>query len=865
MQKTTKKRIGLILFLLLLIIPITVFSQGYSGKNNANSNKPNQENQKEVPSFQEASVHDPSIIKAGDTYYAFGTHIDAAKSTDLMEWSNFTNGYTTPDNTLYGDLSENLAGSFEWAGEDDSDSAGGFAVWAPEAVWNEHYEHEDGSTGAYMMYYSASSTYIRSAIGYAVSKDVEGPYSYVDTIMYSDFHEKEGIKDAGSDVNKNWKNTNLPDLIEDGTIEGIRDEWFLDNGGYNYNDFTNSIDANLFFDEDGKMWMTYGSWAGGIFILEVDPTTGQPIYPGKDGVTEDGRMIDRYFGTKISGGYGRSGEGPYVNYDEETGYYFLYVTYGWLGADGGYQMRSFRSENPEGPYVDAAGDPAILPDSLDNGIPGNKPDSLEHADHGNKLMGNFLFERKVGDPGSGNGYGYMSPGHNSIFTDPDTGKRFLVFHTRFPDKGEMHELRVHQMFENKEGWLVAAPYRYAGEELAKVNRQDLIGDYQYINHGSDITGDIEKASYISLNKNNKISGAVEGSWKKTSHNQAEITIDNVTYDGVFIEQWDHSSESYVMTFTAMSQEGVTVWGSKMLDKTDEEIVEDVANDLSLGDIDNVISNVTLPVEGTRNSEITWETSDETVVTDSGEINRPGVDAEFATATLTATITKGDVSETKSFELTVLPTKEAGLVAHYPFENDLEESTGNFESGASTGDRLDNSGGTITFEDGQLGRAAAFDGESGVSLPDGLISSDAYSVSLWLKPEKLTPFTTAFFGATDPDNWISLLPSGTEDLENTMIWSGSSTWYDANTEMTIGTDEWTHLAFTVADGNIQIYINGEEKHTGSDFPNVFTNTSAKFGLGVNYWDTPYQGLMDDLQIYEGLLSPEEIKNITDSNE
>lgn len=80
------------------------------------------------------SVHDPSIIKNGNNYYVFGSHIDAAKSTDLQNWTKFTNGYTTPDNVIFDDLSENLAGSFAWAGEDDSDSKGGFAVWAPTVI-----------------------------------------------------------------------------------------------------------------------------------------------------------------------------------------------------------------------------------------------------------------------------------------------------------------------------------------------------------------------------------------------------------------------------------------------------------------------------------------------------------------------------------------------------------------------------------------------------------------------------------------------------------------------------------------------------------------------------------------------------------
>ena len=66
-------------------------------------------------------------------------------------------------------------------------------------------------------------------------------------------------------------------------------------------------------------------------------------------------LTDRYFGKRVSGGYTQSGEGADVVYDKETGYYYMTVTYGGLASDGGYNMRLFRSENPDGPYLDAAG------------------------------------------------------------------------------------------------------------------------------------------------------------------------------------------------------------------------------------------------------------------------------------------------------------------------------------------------------------------------------------------------------------------------------------------------------------------------------------------------------------------------------
>lgn len=853
MNKSLMRRFTFLFLMLVLLVPNIVLGEGTNkpvSQPSENSNMPYLDYQGTAPEFQNVSVHDPSIVKDGDTYYVFGSHIEAAKSTDLINWTRFTNGYTTPGNALYGNLSENLAGSFAWAGENDSDSKGGYSVWAPDVFWNKDYRNEDGTTGAYMMYYSASSTYIRSAIGFAVSQNIEGPYKYGDTVVYSGF-TRDDAYDNNSVINKKWTNTNIKKLIDNGTLTGARSEWFNANGSYANHIYPNAIDSNLFYDENGKLWMTYGSWSGGIFMLEIDKTTGKAIYPGQDGTTADGRLIDRYFGTKVAGGYFKSGEGPYVVYDKNTDYYYLYVTYGWLGADGGYNMRQFRSKTPDGPYVDAKGQNAVLPGNTDN------------APYGNKLMGNFLFERKVGDPGTGIGTGYVSPGHNSVYYDAETGQQFLIFHSRFPQTGEMHEVRVHQMFMNKDGWPVVAPYRYTGETLGKVNEQDLIGEYKFITHVKDNSATIRNSVFIRLNDDYTISGDVNGGWKKTRDNQAEITVNGVTYYGLFVRLWDETSERYVMTFTAMSKEGVSVWGSKLQVKTDEEIVTDVLNDLDLGDTANVISNLILPTEGTRHTEITWETSDSSVVTETGVINRPEAGSEPVTVTLTATISKGNVNATKSFTITVQPYKAAGLAAHYAFEDNLSDTTGKFSTGTVTGNRIDNTGGTISYVDGKNGKASVFNGASGVRLPNGLISSNSYSVSLWLKPEELTSFTTTFFGARDSNNWVSLVPNGPVG-GNTMVWSGSN-WYDAVTGMTINKGEWSHLAFSVDNGTIHVYVNGVEKFTGTNFPNLFTTTDASFSLGVNWWDTPYKGLMDELRIYEGALSPTEITNLAHINE
>lgn len=488
------------------------------------------------------SVHDPSIFKDADgTYYVFGSHIDAAKTTDLQNWTRFTNGYATTNNTIFGNLSQNLAGAFSWAGENLEDCVGGFAVWAPDVVYNPDYVNKDGSKGAYMIYFCTTSTYMRSVLAYAVSKDADGPYEFVDTLIYSGFTPNDSFAVSSTkNVNRKYTSTNIDELIAQGKVTW-NDSWFR-NGNFNNQLFPNAIDSTIYYDTDGRMYMTYGSWSGGIFTIELDKATGQCIHP-KSGTTEDGRMIDSYFGTKISGGYGKSGEGPFIEYNPETGYYYLWVTYGGLTATGGYNMRVFRSTSPTGPFTDAAGRPAVLESNT----------NLDSV--GVKVMGNYQF--------SCLDTAYMAGGHNSVLRDDD-GQWYLFYHTRFNRGNEIHEVRVHAMYFNDDGWPVVAPFEYSGDRIAEYGYEtaDIAGDYEFINHGNATNGNVIKYQNIRLNAEGTISGAVSGTWQQAEDSSAaSITIGGQKYSGHFLAAQDEAGKP-VMSFTAVGSNNQTIWGAK---------------------------------------------------------------------------------------------------------------------------------------------------------------------------------------------------------------------------------------------------------------------------------------------------------------
>ena len=744
--------------------------------------------------FQNAAVHDPSVIKSGNTYYVFGSHLASAKSTDLMRWQQITDSVSAT-NKLFLNGSSNvyteLAETFSWAQTS--------TLWAPDVIRL--------ADGKYYMYYNAcKGDSPRSALGIAVADNIEGPYVNKGVIL------KSGMWGQAS---------------HDGTV-------------YDALKHPNTVDPNVFFDNGGRLWMTYGSYSGGIFIMQLNPANGMPL-------------PNQGYGKRLIGGNHARIEGAYVMYSPATQYYYLFTSFGGLDATGGYNMRVARATSPDGPYVDAQGasmanvksDPA-------------KPlfDDASIAPYGVKIMGNFLFERRIGDAGTGIGTGYVSAGHNSAYYDAATGKHFLIFHSRFPERGEQHEIRVHQMFMNADGWPVVAPYRNTNETLTAVRREFVLGDYMFVNHAKDISATIKKSRLITLNTNGTISGATTGTWVLAGTNRIEINLPGSSpFKGVFLSQWDETSKSYVMTFSATSREGVSIMGSRLIPRTDAQVTAAVYNELSLGNTSAVTGNLTLPTLAARDAVIRWTSSNPAVLSNTGVVTSPASDV---TLTLTATITKGTSTVVKTFTVTV--RKIGGMLAHYAFDGSLADSTGAFGAGSVIGGKIDTAGGSLAYEAGMKGSAAVFNGASGVRLPNGLISTNSYTVAMWLKPAQLTAFTTTFFGARSGDSWISLLPRGHDGVGGaTMLWSGTA-WYDAGLGMTIPTGQWSHVALTVNNGAVNVYVNGARRYGGVNFPNVFTTTSGVFALGVNWWDVPYKGSMDDLRIYGSALTDAEISSL-----
>lgn len=446
-------------------------------------------------SFEEVSVHDPSVVDGGDGYYyIFGSHLAVARTNDLVNWSYVNQGVKNENNVIPNVYSE-MKEAFEWSHSN--------TFWAPDVI-----RLKDGK---YHMYYcNCQGDSPLSCLGTAVSDSVEGPYV------------NEGIMlKSGMPADQ---------LSEDGKL-------------YQSADDPNTVDPVVFYDQEERLWMIYGSYSGGIFVKEMDPQSGLPLDSG--------------YGKKLLGGDHLRIEAPYVIYNADTGYYYMFLSFGGLDSDGGYNIRVCRSKTPDGPYYDSMGQ-----DMTEcRGPSGSVFSDASAALYGTKLMGCYKFQWSEGEEGE-NRLGYLSPGHNSCLYQEDSGKYFLIYHTRFENSGEEHQVRVHQMFFNEEGWPVVAPYRYTGETAESYTGEEVAGTYKYINHGRDISPEIRESVLIELKKNGKVTGSAEGTWEMRDGNKISLTIAEDTYEGILLKQWDEDGKKYVMTFTALnSGTGISVWGS----------------------------------------------------------------------------------------------------------------------------------------------------------------------------------------------------------------------------------------------------------------------------------------------------------------
>lgn len=855
------------------------------------------------------SVHDPSVVHAtGNTYYIVGSHNGFARSTDnMVNWSGVSNNYygrVNADGSISrcsfadaysthavrrvtvlvdGKETEVDFGNFDakaWANGDQANWDISGNMWAPDLIWNPHMKK-------WCMYMSVNGDGWHSLIVMLAADQITGPYVYQGPVHFSGFRNT-------TTPEINWKKTDLELVIGKQNTLPARYNRGNDWGTY----WTNDIDPCVFFDEDGELWMTYGSWSGGIFIVKLDKQTGLRDYTVTYPIQNDGNgraLSDPYFGKRIAGGYYSSGEGSYIQHIGN--YYYLFMSYGGFAPDGGYEMRVFRSATPDGKYVDASNLDACYHDRywLNYG-------PKAQTNGGMKLMGayNLWGFQTVGE---------CAQGHNSAIVDA-RGRAFLIYHTKFNDGTAGHQVRTRQMLLNQQGWPCVAPFQFDGEtenddsisRRCLFTHEQIPGTYDVLIHKYRLDHEhMEEVTpiHLTLTPQGRITGDLNGSWSLIDGTgYIKVVAGGVTYNGVLLEQQVDGTTMKAICFTATSNAGVSIWGYKVRPEyavsytTQNYKIPVSANQL-------VNKNLALYGQGYFGARVEWESSVPEVISNTGQY----MPADTATRVqLTCRIVAENVVYERRFNVTaqkaIYPAGDAlsGLVAYYDFDqkptvNRYAEDQSAFYS------RLGNGTAPALVDDparmGQMVQLAAGElkNASYVRFPnplEGRTELDGFTVSAWVQRAQ-EDLWGCLWSFTDKNGALTtsvkqrLFLTGNgflafDDGENNFDLNRPN---DAGTNPTtfIPVGEWSLVTLTVSktDG-IALYVDGVKKahktfasSAGTansaaaaarlfDYQTVldFVTTAGFMQLGTGgLWGSAEAGV-DDLLVWDRVLTQTDVR-------
>ncbi|MBN1952547.1 MAG: family 43 glycosylhydrolase [Bacteroidales bacterium] len=413
------------------------------------------------------NVHDPSVYKDGDWYYMYNTDVGMGytsgsgamkrRSQDLVNWEYLGHAFDGIPDT---------ARNFFLQYNPDYTDAG---IWAP---FISKYKDE------FRLYYSAPGGLegVNLAfIGWATSSSADGPWE-----------SQGGIT------------TSIPD------------------------DTINAIDPTVVIDQEtGQHWMAYGSYQSGLYIVELDSTTGGLKTPGDRGV----RIAAR------GGGMHAAIEGPEITYHD--GYYYLFVSYDWL--EDYYNVRVGRSEHPNGPYYDIFG-----------------VDMAEYSNNFPVILKPYQFNDHVG---------WQGTGHCSVYNDSG---QYYIFNQARP-RGDIYNMVLHtRKIFWIDGWPVVSPERYAAVPECDIPADSLVGEWEEMELKYVVGILLTGSTTITLDAEGTIDGDLMSAW---TLQDSLLTLSwddgNSVFKTLVAWAWDWENSVRTLVFTGMDNEGLNIWGKKI--------------------------------------------------------------------------------------------------------------------------------------------------------------------------------------------------------------------------------------------------------------------------------------------------------------
>ena len=144
----------------------------------------------------------------------------------------------------------------------------------------------------------------------------------------------------------------------------------------------------------------------------------------------------------------------------------------------------------------------------------------------------------------------------------------------------------------------------------------------------------------------------------------------------------------------------------------------------------------------------------------------------------------------------------------------------------------------------------------------------YTASMWVRPDENNKLpnnmTVLFIGKPNPEKWVGI--AGTEN-NNIKLWTNDSG-NEAYNWKVVGTSglpsgQWSMLTVTQSGEDISFYKDGALVFAGKA-TEAFNGENQNIYIAANPWDNMFNGLVDDVYIYDKALSQSQVRYLYDGS-
>jgi len=179
----------------------------------------------------------------------------------------------------------------------------------------------------------------------------------------------------------------------------------------------NAIDPNFVVDREGRHWLSFGSFWGGLKLVRLDPKTGKPLDPRAPPLAIARRLVPAGAPAPV--------EAPFIL--AHGGWYWLFASYDYCckGTNSTYYTVVSRAKSLKGPYRGKDGSPML-------------------QGGGTVFLRADLPEKQR----------FRGPGHPGFLHDKD-GADYVVYHAYDVENKGTPTLRIARIRWGKDGWPLA--------------------------------------------------------------------------------------------------------------------------------------------------------------------------------------------------------------------------------------------------------------------------------------------------------------------------------------------------------------------------------------------------------------------------